>query len=89
VKIARRDAIAAALGLVLVAAAFVLPPGITNIPQMLRAFSSRILDFQPNSWITRVSDHPPGALLTFVWLDRVGLGHGDSGWASTSSARCC
>ena len=39
----------------------------------------RILDFQPNSWITHVSGHPPGALLTFVWLDRIGLGGG--AWA--------
>ena len=44
-------------------------PGITDIPATLRTFSSRILDFQPNSWTTHVSGHPPGALLTFVWLD--------------------
>jgi methylthioxylose transferase len=54
-------------------------PSITDIPEALRTFSSRILDFQPNSWITHVSGHPPGALLTFVWLDRVGLGGG--AWA--------
>jgi methylthioxylose transferase len=54
-------------------------PGITDIPATLRTFSSRILDFQPNSWITHVSGHPPGALLTFVWLDRIGLGGG--AWA--------
>jgi hypothetical protein len=46
---------------------------------MLRTFSSRILDFQPHSWITHVSGHPPGALLTFVWLDRIGLSGG--AWA--------
>jgi hypothetical protein len=46
---------------------------------MVRTFSSRILDFQPNSWVTHVSGHPPGALLTFVWLDRIGL-HGGA-WA--------
>jgi methylthioxylose transferase len=45
----------------------------------VRTFSSRILDFHPNSWITHVSGHPPGALLTFVWLDRIGLGGG--AWA--------
>jgi methylthioxylose transferase len=49
-------------------------PSITDIPDAVRTFSSRILDFQPNSWITHVSGHPPGALLTFVWLDRIGLG---------------
>ena len=54
-------------------------PGITDIPKTLRTFSSRILDFQPHSWTTHVSGHPPGALLTFVWLDRIGLGGG--AWA--------
>ncbi len=54
-------------------------PGITDIPEAVRTFASRILDFQPNSWITHVSGHPPGALLTFVWLDRIGLGGG--AWA--------
>jgi hypothetical protein len=54
-------------------------PGITDIPKAVRTFSSRILDFQPDSWITHVSGHPPGALLTFVWLDRIGLGGG--AWA--------
>ncbi|BCQ10644.1 integral membrane protein [Mycobacterium heckeshornense] len=54
-------------------------PSITDIPEALRTFASRILDFQPNSWITHVSGHPPGALLTFVWLDRLGLGGG--AWA--------
>lgn len=54
-------------------------PTITDIPAAVRGFASRILDFQPNSWITHVSGHPPGALLTFVWLDRIGLGGG--AWA--------
>ena len=54
-------------------------PGITDIPTAVRTFASRIPDFQPNSWITHVSGHPPGALLTFVWLDRIGLGGG--AWA--------
>ena len=53
--------------------------GISDIPATVRTFTSRILDFQPNSWITHVSGHPPGALLTFVWLDRIGL-HGGA-WA--------
>ncbi|RSD13145.1 hypothetical protein [Amycolatopsis eburnea] len=57
-------------------------PGITDIPRMLREFSSRILDFQPNSWTTHVSGHPPGATLVFVWLDRIGL-HGGA-WAATA-----
>ncbi len=54
-------------------------PSITDIPYALRTFSDRIVDFQPDSWMTHVSGHPPGALLTFVWLDRIGLGGG--AWA--------
>jgi hypothetical protein len=51
----------------------------TDIPATLRTFAGRILDYQPDSWVTHVSGHPPGALLTFVWLDRIGL-HGGA-WA--------
>ncbi|MFF5216543.1 hypothetical protein [Micromonospora sp. NPDC000442] len=54
-------------------------PGVTDIPAMLGVFTTRILDFQPDSWTTHVSGHPPAALLVFVWLDRVGLSGG--GWA--------
>ncbi|MGW0161930.1 hypothetical protein ACWDUN_21730 [Mycobacterium sp. NPDC003323] len=54
-------------------------PTVTDIPEALRTFSDRILDYQPDSWITHVSGHPPGALLTFVWMDRIGLGGG--AWA--------
>lgn len=54
-------------------------PSVTDIPEALRSFARRIPDFQPDSWITHVSGHPPGALLTFVWLDRIGLGGG--AWA--------
>jgi methylthioxylose transferase len=54
-------------------------PGIADIPATLRTFAGRILDYQPDSWVTHVSGHPPGALLTFVWLDRIGL-HGGA-WA--------
>ncbi len=54
-------------------------PTVTDIPEALRSFSRRILDYQPDSWITHVSGHPPGTLLTFVWLDRIGLGGG--AWA--------
>lgn len=54
-------------------------PSITDIPAAVRTFASRIVDDQPNSWVTHVSGHPPGALLTFVWLDRIGL-HGGA-WA--------
>lgn len=54
-------------------------PTVTDIPEAVRRFADRILDYQPDSWITHVSGHPPGALLTFVWLDRIGLGGG--AWA--------
>ncbi|MEV6800374.1 hypothetical protein AB0M91_18780 [Micromonospora rifamycinica] len=54
-------------------------PGVTDVPAMLAGFSGRILDLQPDSWTTHVSGHPPGALLVFVLLDRVGLAGG--GWA--------
>ncbi|KUI39108.1 hypothetical protein [Mycobacterium sp. GA-2829] len=54
-------------------------PTIDDIPAAVRGFADRILDYQPDSWITHVSGHPPGALLTFVWLDRIGLGGG--AWA--------
>jgi hypothetical protein len=49
-------------------------PGVTDIPAMLAGFSGRILDFQPGSWSTHTAGHPPGALLVFVGLDRIGLG---------------
>ncbi len=34
----------------------------------------------PDPWVTHVSGHPPGALLAFVLLDRIGLG--GPGWAA-------
>ncbi|MFV2110034.1 hypothetical protein [Micromonospora sp. LOL_015] len=49
---------------------------VTSIPVMLAGFSDRIIDFQPGSWSTHTAGHPPGALLVFVWLDRIGLGGG-------------
>nr|WP_307872589.1 hypothetical protein [Actinoplanes ovalisporus] len=54
--------------------------GVTDVAAMLRGFAARIVDFQPDSWSTHVSGHPPGALLVFVGLDRIGLGGG--GWAA-------
>jgi hypothetical protein len=54
--------------------------GVTDVPAMLRGFTARILAFQPDSWTTHVSGHPPGAFLVFVGLDRIGLGGG--GWAA-------
>jgi hypothetical protein len=51
-------------------------PGVTDVGALLRGFTGRILDFQPDSWTTHVSGHPPGALLVFVGLDRIGLSGG-------------
>lgn len=53
---------------------------VRDIGAMLHGFSGRILDFRPDSWPTHVSGHPAGALLSFVLLDRIGLGGG--GWAA-------
>ena len=53
---------------------------VTDIGTMLRGFSGRILDFQPDSWATHVSGHPAGALLTFVLMARIGLPGG--AWAA-------
>ncbi len=55
-------------------------PGVTDVPAMLRGFTGRILDFQPDSWNTHVAGHPPGIFLVFIGLDRIGLGGG--GWAA-------
>jgi len=49
-------------------------PRFADIGAALRAFTSRIRDGQPDSWTTQVSGHPPGAVLVFVGLDRIGLG---------------
>ena len=40
---------------------------------MLRTFAERIPGLRPESWTTHVAGHPPGALLVFVGLDRIGL----------------
>jgi hypothetical protein len=55
-------------------------PGIGSIAVAVRGFTARIVDFQPDSWTTHVAGHPPGALLVFVGLDRIGLGGGQ--WAA-------
>ncbi|MCA1675891.1 MAG: hypothetical protein LC799_28200, partial [Actinobacteria bacterium] len=48
-------------------------PRVTDIGGMLRGFADGIVGLQPDSWTTHVAGHPPGALLTFVVLDRLGL----------------
>lgn len=54
-------------------------PRIDSVATFLRTFTTHILDFQPGSWTTHVSSHPPGATLVFIVLQRIGLGGG--GWA--------
>ncbi len=49
---------------------------VTDIPRMIDTFAGGIVSYQPDSWTTHVAGHPPGALLTFVTLDRLGLGGG-------------
>ncbi|WP_241562321.1 hypothetical protein [Streptomyces hoynatensis] len=46
----------------------------------LRTFTDHILLHSPDNWPAHVAGHPPGATLTFVLLDRIGLGGG--AWAS-------
>ncbi|MEV0895956.1 hypothetical protein [Actinoplanes sp. NPDC049802] len=55
-------------------------PGVTDVPAMLRGFTGRIVDGTADPWTTHVAGHPPGALLVFVGLDRLGLSGG--GWAA-------
>ncbi|WP_162655740.1 hypothetical protein [Streptomyces actuosus] len=50
-----------------------------DIPAALRDFTHHILVHSPDNWPAHVAGHPPGAVLTFVLLDRAGLGGG--GWA--------
>ncbi|MFF6806389.1 hypothetical protein [Streptomyces sp. NPDC012616] len=50
-----------------------------DIPATLRDFTHHILLQSPDNWPAHVAGHPPAAPLTFVLLDRVGLGGG--GWA--------
>ncbi|MFI6058712.1 hypothetical protein [Streptomyces sp. NPDC051286] len=50
-----------------------------DIGAALRGFNTHILIGPPGNWPAHVAGHPPGATLTFVLLDRIGLGGG--GWA--------
>ncbi|MFJ3659906.1 hypothetical protein ACIPPM_05485 [Streptomyces sp. NPDC090119] len=52
-----------------------------DIPATLRGFEDHILAGAPGNWPAHVAGHPPAATVTFVLLDRIGLGGG--GWAGT------
>jgi methylthioxylose transferase len=51
-----------------------------DVGATLRTFTDHILLHSPHHWPPHVAGHPPGALLTFVALDRIGLGGG--AWAA-------
>lgn len=51
-----------------------------DVGAALRTFTDHILLHSPDNWVPHVAGHPPAAVLTFVGLDRVGLGGGP--WAS-------
>lgn len=50
-----------------------------DIGTTLRGFTEHIVIGPPGNWPAHVAGHPPGATLSFVWLDRIGLGGGS--WA--------
>ncbi|MGW3565899.1 hypothetical protein ACWDSL_18800 [Streptomyces sp. NPDC000941] len=50
-----------------------------DIPAALKDFTHHILLHSPGHWPPHTAGHPPAATLTFVLLDRIGLGGG--GWA--------
>lgn len=62
-----------------------------DIPAALRDFTSHILIGSPDNWPAHVAGHPPGATLTFVLLDRAGLGGGAWAgvWCITVGATAC
>lgn len=50
-----------------------------DIPATLGDFTHHILGHSPTSWPAHIAGHPPAATVTFVLLDRIGLGGG--AWA--------
>lgn len=46
---------------------------VTSISTMLHTFISRIPYSSPDNWHVHVAGHPPGALLYFVGIDRIGI----------------
>jgi hypothetical protein len=51
-------------------------PRVPDIGVMLRTFADRIAGVRPEAWTVHVAGHPPGALLVFLGLDRIGLSGG-------------
>ncbi|GAA1919648.1 glycosyltransferase family 39 protein [Streptomyces sodiiphilus] len=52
---------------------------VRDLRVFLTTFTERVPLDRPDNWPVHVAGHPPGALLTFVGLDRIGLGGG--AWA--------
>ncbi|MFA3877376.1 hypothetical protein ABS735_27465 [Streptomyces sp. MMCC 100] len=50
-----------------------------DVPATLRDFTGHILLHSRDNWPAHVAGHPPASTLTYVLLDRIGLGGG--GWA--------
>ncbi len=51
-----------------------------DLGTFLSTFVDSVPVGSPDQWVTHVSGHPPGALMAFVLLDRIGLG--GAGWAA-------
>lgn len=49
-------------------------PGLPGSHELLRTWDDRIPTNAPGMWTTHVAGHPPGALMFFELLDRIGLG---------------
>jgi methylthioxylose transferase len=47
-----------------------------DIHRLIATFSQHIIARAPGSWPTDIAGHPPGALLVFVAMHRIGLGGG-------------
>ena len=50
-----------------------------GLSELLSTYTDRILGGQPDSWVSHVAGHPPGALQFYLALDRIGLSGG--AWA--------
>ncbi|MGW6529475.1 hypothetical protein [Streptomyces venezuelae] len=62
-----------------------------DIPGTLRDFTRHILIDSPDPWPAHVAGHPPASTLTFVLLDRAGLGGGAwaGAWCIAVGATAC
>ncbi|MER7795643.1 hypothetical protein [Streptomyces sp. NPDC097640] len=62
-----------------------------DIPAALKDFTHHILLHSPEHWPPHTAGHPPAATLTFVLLDRIGLGGGGwaGAWCITVGATAC